>query len=108
MRCAIRSQEVLLARPTMDLPTLSCREGASVPEAIAKYRDTSYPLSTLVSEIGRGAIALPEIQRPFVWSNTQVRNLFDSLYRGFPIGQIMWSRPEVGVTAPGRRLLAAG
>ena len=43
-----------------------------------------------MSEIGRGAIALPEIQRPFVWSNTQVRNLFDSLYRGFPIGQIMF------------------
>lgn len=61
-----------------------------MPEAITKYRDTSYPLSTLVAEIDRGAIALPEIQRPFVWTNSQVRNLFDSLYRGFPVGQIMF------------------
>lgn len=59
-------------------------------EALTKYRDTGYPLATLMSEITRGAIALPDIQRPFVWKNVQIRNLFDSLYRGFPVGQVMF------------------
>lgn len=59
-------------------------------DALTQYRDTAYPLATLVAEIRRGAIALPDIQRPFVWHNTQVRNLFDSLYRGFPVGQVMF------------------
>jgi len=61
-----------------------------MPEALTQYRDTTYVLGTLVAEIGRGAVALPDIQRPFVWSGTQVRNLFDSLYRGFPVGQVMF------------------
>ena len=36
--------------------------------------------------IDQGALALPDIQRPFVWSSTKVRDLFDSMYRGYPIG----------------------
>ncbi len=69
---------------------MSLGKGGTVADALTQYRDTSYPLATLVGEVGRGAIALPDIQRPFVWHNTQVRNLFDSLYRGFPIGQVMF------------------
>jgi uncharacterized protein with ParB-like and HNH nuclease domain len=46
------------------------------------YRSTTYPLTTLFHEIGRGAIGLPELQRPFVWPNSKIRDLFDSLYRG--------------------------
>jgi hypothetical protein len=61
-----------------------------MPEALTQYRDTSYSLANLVADIGRGAVALPDIQRPFVWNTTQVRNLFDSIYRGFPIGQVMF------------------
>lgn len=71
-------------------------------EALTQYRDTSFPLGTLVSEISRGAIALPDIQRPFVWHNTQVRNLFDSIYRGFPIGQVMFW--ETGAESDTRRI----
>lgn len=71
-------------------------------EAITRYRNTSYPVSTLVAEIERGAIALPELQRPFVWSSTQVRNLFDSLYRGFPVGQIMFW--ETGANGQARQV----
>ena len=36
-----------------------------------------------------GEIAIPEIQRPFVWSSTQVRDLLDSLYQGYPVGYII-------------------
>ena len=75
-------------------------------QAITRYRDTSYPLSTLVAEIERGAIALPELQRPFVWSSTQVRNLFDSLYRGFPVGQIMFW--ETGADGRARQVGVGG
>lgn len=71
-------------------------------EVLTQYRDTSYPLRTLVSEIERGAVALPDIQRPFVWRNTQVRNLFDSLFRGFPIGQVMFW--ETGVESDTRSI----
>jgi hypothetical protein len=53
------------------------------------YRTTIYPLVTLVHDIGRGAIGLPELQRPFVWPNAKIRDLFDSLYRGYPCGFLL-------------------
>lgn len=53
------------------------------------YCDTGYTLNHLVLEIGAGHIALPDIQRPFVWSSAKARDLFDSMYRGYPIGTIM-------------------
>jgi hypothetical protein len=46
------------------------------------FRSTSFTLRHLVDNI-RGDVALPELQRPFVWSNSKVRDLFDSMYRGF-------------------------
>lgn len=51
---------------------------------MALYTTTAYPLVALVEDISLGKIGLPEIQRPFVWPNVNVRNLFDSLYRGYP------------------------
>lgn len=53
------------------------------------YRDTGYTLTHLVEEIRHGNIALPDIQRPFVWKAAKVRDLFDSMYRGYPIGTLM-------------------
>jgi len=53
------------------------------------YRDTGYSLIHLIDSIREGRIALPDIQRPFVWSATRTRDLFDSMYRGYPIGTIM-------------------
>src|SRR5215207_7530810 len=53
------------------------------------YRDTGYTLRYLVTDIEAGRIALPDIQRPFVWSSAKTRDLFDSMYRGYPIGTIM-------------------
>jgi len=49
-------------------------------------------LRELLAQIEQGRYALPEIQRPFVWRNAQVRDLLDSIYRGYPIGSIIvWS-----------------
>ena len=39
-----------------------------------------------------GEIGLPELQRPFVWTNKKIRDLFDSMYKGFPVGYLLfWS-----------------
>jgi len=53
------------------------------------YTDTNYQLSHLLQEIRHGSLALPEMQRPFVWNNAKVRDLFDSMYRGFPVGTLL-------------------
>ena len=58
--------------------------------AITVFKDSSYSLSTLLEEIDRGEIALPDIQRPFVWKSAKVRDLFDSMYRGFPVGNLLF------------------
>ena len=58
--------------------------------AITVFKDSSYSLSTLLEEIDRGEIALPDIQRPFVWKPAKVRDLFDSMYRGFPVGHLLF------------------
>jgi uncharacterized protein with ParB-like and HNH nuclease domain len=46
------------------------------------FTTKNYPVSALVEDIDLGRIGLPELQRPFVWPNVNVRKLFDSLYRG--------------------------
>lgn len=54
------------------------------------FTTTQYPISALIEEIDLGKIGLPELQRPFVWPNVNVRNLFDSLYRGYPAGFLLF------------------
>lgn len=63
------------------------------------YRDTGYSLTHLIEDIKHGNIALPDIQRPFVWSSSKVRDLFDSMYRGYPVGTLMlWETgADVGI-----------
>ena len=67
------------------------------------YRDTGYSLTHLIEDIKHGNIALPDIQRPFVWSAAKVRDLFDSMYRGYPVGTLMlWETgAEVGTRQVG-------
>jgi hypothetical protein len=60
-----------------------------------------------------GEIAIPEIQRPFVWEATKIRDLMDSLYQGYPVGYlIIWRNPNVrlkdGTTAIGKKVLIDG
>lgn len=54
------------------------------------FKEVGYSLSLLIENIEMGDIGLPEIQRPFVWPNSKVRDLFDSMYRGFPIGYLLF------------------
>jgi len=54
------------------------------------YKKVEYTLKKLVEDIDMGEIGLPDIQRPFVWPTSKVRDLFDSMYRGYPIGYLLF------------------
>ncbi|MGB9206216.1 MAG: DUF262 domain-containing protein, partial [Terriglobales bacterium] len=47
-------------------------------------------IASLMDEIAREVIALPDLQRPFVWEDTKVRDLLDSLFVGFPVGTLVF------------------
>ncbi len=66
------------------------------------YKDTTYNVSLLVQSIAQGRIALPDIQRPFVWQASKVRALFDSMYKGFPVGYLLFW--ETGADAGARQI----
>jgi len=77
------------------------------------YSVASHPIETLLTWVKSGEIAIPEIQRPFVWEPTKVRNLLDSLYQGYPIGYLIaWRNPNVklkdGTLSAGKRILIDG
>lgn len=78
-----------------------------------RYSVTPHPIETLLTWVKSGEIAIPEIQRPFVWEATKVRNLLDSLYQGYPVGYlIVWRNPTVklkdGSSSAGKRILIDG
>src|SRR6059058_2427485 len=78
-----------------------------------RYTVTPHPVETLLTWVKSGEIAIPEIQRPFVWDATKVRNLLDSLYAGFPVGYLIaWRNPTVrlkdGSLSQGKRILIDG
>lgn len=78
-----------------------------------RYSVTPHPIETLLTWVKSGEIAIPEIQRPFVWEPAKVRNLLDSLYRGYPIGYLIaWRNPTVrlkdGTSSAGKRILIDG
>ncbi|MCP9883358.1 DUF262 domain-containing protein [Cyanobium sp. Alchichica 3B3-8F6] len=81
--------------------------------ATQRYSVTPHPIDTLLTWVKSGEIAIPEIQRPFVWEATKVRNLLDSLYQGFPVGYLIaWRNPTVklkdGTSSAGKRILIDG
>ena len=60
------------------------------------YNINRYSVETILSWIRSGEVVIPELQRPFVWKATKVRDLIDSLYRGFPVGfLIVWNNPDI-------------
>ena len=78
-----------------------------------KYSINNVKINILLSWVESGTVAIPEIQRPFVWSKAQVRNLIDSLYQGYPVGYIItWQNPNVrlkdGSTSQGKQVLIDG
>lgn len=79
----------------------------------SKYEVSQKEVSTLLEFIKSGEIAIPEIQRPFVWEKSKVRDLMDSLYQGYPVGYIIvWRNPNVklkdGQIAEGKKVLIDG
>lgn len=81
--------------------------------ATQRYSVTPHPIETILTWVKSGEIAIPEIQRPFVWDATKVRNLLDSLYQGYPVGYLIaWRNPSVrlkdGSTSSGKRILIDG
>lgn len=56
----------------------------------------SRTIDNVIGYINNGQIAIPEIQRPFVWDGSKIRDLIDSLYNGFPVGYlIVWQNPNM-------------
>lgn len=58
------------------------------------FNKVDYTLNSLIAKIDLGEIALPDIQRPFVWKNAKVRDLLDSMYRGYPVGYLLFWKSE--------------
>lgn len=78
-----------------------------------KYNVNQYPVGSILTWVKDGDIVVPEIQRPFVWSTIQVRDLMDSLYKGYPIGYIItWKNPDVrlkdGSKSQGKKVVIDG
>lgn len=78
-----------------------------------KFTVTQYSVNSILSYIDAGDIAVPEIQRPFVWKASQVRDFIDSLYHGYPTGYlIIWQNPNVrlksGKDSIGKKVLIDG
>ena len=78
-----------------------------------RYSVNQYLIETIMTWVKSGEIAIPEIQRPFVWEAAKVRDLMDSLYQGYPVGYIIaWRNPSVklkdGGMAEGKKILIDG
>ncbi len=78
-----------------------------------KYSVNQHLIESIITWVKSGEIAIPEIQRPFVWNSSKVRDLMDSLYQGYPVGYIIaWRNPNVrlkdGTIAEGKRILIDG
>ena len=78
-----------------------------------KYSVNQHHISTFLAFVKYGQIAIPEVQRPFVWDSSKVRDLLDSLYKGYPIGYVItWQNPNVrlkdGKLSEGKKILIDG
>ena len=78
-----------------------------------RYAVNQYMIESLLAKVRESEIAIPEIQRPFVWEASQVRDLLDSLYKGYPVGYLIaWRNPDVklkdGKVALGKMILIDG
>lgn len=78
-----------------------------------KYSVNQHLIETILAWVNSGEIAIPEIQRPFVWDSSKVRDLMDSLYQGYPIGYVIaWRNPNIklkdGSLSEGKKVLIDG
>lgn len=74
-------------------------------DSMSKYRVTQSAVTQLLEDVRRENIAIPELQRPFVWDSVKVRDLMDSLYKGYPVGYLItWQ--SVGAKLKGGQVAA--
>ena len=78
-----------------------------------KYNASNISLDQILNYIKSEEIAIPEIQRPFVWKPRQVRDLIDSLYKGYPTGYLIISQsPDMklkdGTLSLGKKIMIDG
>lgn len=78
-----------------------------------KYSVNQQLIETLLAWVKSDEIAIPEIQRPFVWDGSKVRDLMDSLYQGYPVGYVItWKNPNIrlkdGSLSEGKKILIDG
>ena len=78
-----------------------------------KFTLLQYPINGILGLIETEQFVIPEIQRPFVWKRSQVRDLIDSLYNRYPTGYIItWKNPDVktkdGGVSNGKHVLIDG
>ncbi len=60
------------------------------------FSNTTLTVNQLIEKIDTGELGLPELQRPFIWKDVKVRDLFDSMLHGYPIGYLMlWECPAL-------------
>lgn len=72
---------------------------------MAKYEVKQTAVSQVLADVRSDKIAIPELQRPFVWKTWQVRDLLDSLYNGYPVGYLItWQ--SVGAKLKGGEVAA--
>ena len=72
---------------------------------MAKYSVTQSAVTQLLADVKSDHIAIPELQRPFVWDSIKVRDLMDSLYKGYPVGYLItWQ--SVGAKLKGGQVAA--
>src|SRR4051794_20663467 len=72
---------------------------------MAKYSVTQSAVTQLLADVRSDRIAIPELQRPFVWDSIKVRDLMDSLYKGYPVGYLItWQ--SVGAALKGGQVAA--
>ena len=78
-----------------------------------KYQINKYSVSTVLNWVKAKEVAIPEIQRPFVWESKKVRDLIDSLYNGYPVGYLIVSQShdlklKDGSLSKGQKILIDG
>ena len=81
-------------KPSFSKPNSSARNGQNNSEiggdmSETLFKQVQYDLQGLMSAVRMGKIGLPHIQREFIWKNTKVCDLFDSMYRGYPVSYLL-------------------
>lgn len=82
-------------------------------ENLSQFNVYNTQVRNIMGWINSEEVAIPEIQRPFVWKPAKVRDLMDSLYRGYPVGYlIIWKNPDIvlkdGTISKGKKILIDG